>query len=73
MFDFPLIAFAMNLAYLLVTLFVIWLVLKLLDRSLGISFGTDVWPVLKQSPVALAVYHGMRFAGVCLLASAFLR
>jgi hypothetical protein len=73
MTEYTLYAFGMNMLYFAVTLIVVWLALKFLDRSLNVSFGRDVWSVMKTDPMSLAVYHGARFVGVCLLASAFLR
>lgn len=71
--DFALIAFLKNVVYLIVTLGLLRYGLYWLDRSMGINFKEMVWDVISKDSMALAVYHGLRFIGVCVVASAFLR
>ena len=73
MTEFTAYAFAMNMVYLLITLAVVRYVLAWFDHSLGVNFKEHAWDVIQTNPLALGLYHGLRFVGVCLLASAFLR
>jgi hypothetical protein len=41
--------------------------LAYLDRSLGIKFGEKVFASIERNPIAMAIYFGFRFIGVCLL------
>lgn len=55
----------MNLVWLIVTIFVFVKVLRYLSRQLDVvDFSTEVYAVIKQSPVALAIYFGLMFVGV---------
>ncbi len=73
MAEFTVWAFVLNLCYLAVTIGVALWLPAFLDRKLEIGFKEDVWQKMGGSPMALAVYHGLRFVGICLLASAFVR
>jgi hypothetical protein len=65
---------AINLLYFLVALLIAWLVLLWLDRRL--SAGRTIFSVhfrkMQDAPVALAIYLGLRFLGICWLAGSFL-
>jgi len=43
------------------------LLARRMDKRLGIDFGRDVWGVMKDDPLALALYCGCRILAVCLL------
>lgn len=45
---------------------IVWLVLRFLDKAANRPF-TQSFEVINDSPVALAVYYGLRFLGACLL------
>lgn len=62
-----LISTGLKLGFALVALLVAVLFLRFLDRRMGIRFSVHVWDTIKRDPLALAVYFGVRFAGVCLL------
>jgi hypothetical protein len=70
--DFALVSFFFRLIYFLITLLAAVLFLRWFDRSLKISFRKDVWDVIRSNPLALAVYHGLRFFAVLQLGAAFL-
>lgn len=44
-----------------------WALLRGVDKLNGVSFGKDVMPVITQSPIATALYYGIRFASVLAL------
>ena len=38
-----------------------------MDKSMGISFKKDVWPLFKEHPQAAATYFGLRIVGLGIL------
>lgn len=64
---------AMNMLWLLVGFAGVVYGLRYFDRSLGISFKTQVWDVIAQNSMALAVYHGLRLLAVAMLLSAAIK
>lgn len=70
--DFAVTSFIVQMAYLFITLVLVVCLLRWFDRSAGIKFRVDVWETIHERPMALAVYHGVRFFSVCYLASRFL-
>lgn len=65
--------FALNLLYFIITVWMVFFVLRRLDKSLGVTFKDDVLVPLLAGNLAPAIYFGARFLGVCILAAAFLR
>lgn len=72
--DFIFLSFVVRLVYFLLALMAVVAFLRWLDWTLGIhgKFKTEVWNVLRENPLALAVYHGARFFAVVWLAGRFL-
>lgn len=72
--EFALVSFLVHVVYLLIALAVVIGFLRILDWTLGLhgQFKSQVWDVLAQNPLALAVYYGFRFFAVCWLAGQFL-
>ena len=72
MFTIQFIDLAANLSVAAAGLVLAWALLRLMDKSLGISFGADIWPQLKEGNLAPAIYFGARvvavlgFVGACL-------
>lgn len=60
-----------NTGYFLGAVAAWWLALRLLDKAGGQVF-TDLWPILRSEPRALALYLGARILAVALLAQSFL-
>lgn len=71
--DYATAAFALNLIYFFLALFAGWAVLRGLDRLSGMTFSENFKEMRDDNNLAVAVYLGLRFVGVCYLASAFLR
>ena len=44
----------------------LWL-LRRLDRRASINFAEQVWQILSEDPLAVAIYFGARFVGVALM------
>lgn len=65
--DILLLSLVVKLAVAFAALFILWWLLRLLDRSNGISFRTDVWAVIKDNPAALSRYFGARILAVCIV------
>lgn len=72
--DFAVVAFFVRLAYFLIALCVVIGFLRWLDWTMGLhgQFKSKVWDVIATDPMALAVYHGLRFFAVVWLAGQFL-
>lgn len=72
--EFALVSFLIRLVYFCLALAAAIGFLRWLDWTIGIhgNFKSQVWDVLKQNPMALAVYHGLRFFAVVWLAGQFL-
>ena len=67
MAEFTIYSFGLNLFYCVVAVAVLLLLLRLFDRMLGIRFS-EVWHEIKSdNNIALALYHGLRFVGCCIL------
>lgn len=66
------IGWGFNLIYMVTACIVIVLLLRYLDKSLGIGFKKDVLYELQRDPKALAIYFAARFIGACLLAGLML-
>ncbi len=49
-----------------------WGILKVLDRMSDNKF-TDALDLILQDPKAVAIYFGLRFFGVCMIAAAFVK
>lgn len=64
-------ALGMNLLYLFGGLVLIQFSFWYMNRSIGMRFGDHVWTEIRKDPKALALYFGLRFAGVCYFAAAF--
>ena len=62
----------MNLIYLCVAVVTVLGLLRLLDLLNGGRFKTDVYPIIKSNPLALALYRASWVIGVCILASGML-
>ncbi|MGE0658270.1 MAG: transglycosylase SLT domain-containing protein [Reyranellaceae bacterium] len=65
--DILLLSLVVKLVVAVAAIALAWLVLRRLDRSLGVNFRADVWPKLSNTGIGLAIYHGLRFFGVMLL------
>ncbi|MCF6459057.1 hypothetical protein [Pseudoalteromonas sp. MMG024] len=65
-------AILFNLLYLLVAVVTVFVALRIRDKLLAVSFRNDVYPILKKSPLALAVFYGAWVLGVCHLAARML-
>jgi len=50
-----------------------WGTLRLLDKTVQVSFRRDVFPIMQQNPVGLAIYMGCRLLALALLYSPLLR
>lgn len=61
-----------NLLYLLIAIVTVFGSLRILDKLTGESFKSDLLPVIKQSPCALALFRGAWVIGVCHLAGSML-
>lgn len=74
MLNVALLSAALNFGYLIVALTVGWFVLLALDRRLASGKGTFNihFGKMQESGVALALYLGLRFLGLCVLVAAFL-
>lgn len=72
--DFAVASFLVRLVYFVLSLIAIVGFLRWLDWTMGIhnKFKSQVWDVISQNPLALAVYHGARFFAVVYLAGQFL-
>lgn len=71
-----LISFLLNLAYALVGFSVLLVASIYLDRRIRKLKGghfREVIDRIHESSISMAIYYGLRFAGLCLLASAFVR
>ncbi len=62
----------LNLIYLVIAVTTVLGLLRLLDMLNGGRFKTDVYPIIKSNPMALAVYRGAWVVGVCDLAAGLL-
>lgn len=49
-----------------------WAILRILDRISGAKF-TEALDEIWKDPKAVALYFGLRFAGVCFIAAAFIK
>lgn len=47
----------------------LWLCLRILDWLAGVMFR-DTYQTIRSTPMSAAVYHGLRFAGACILFAA---
>ena len=61
-----------NLIYLLIAVATVFGLLRVLDIINGGRFKTDVYPIIKSDPIALALYRAAWVLGVCVLASGML-
>lgn len=43
------------------------LMVKYMNKSIGLDFTNDVWKVIKTDPMATALYFGVRLIAVALL------
>lgn len=71
-----LISFLLNLIYALVGFSVLLMASVYLDRRIQKMKGGHFKLVIDrihENPLSVAIYYGLRFAGLCLLASAFVR
>lgn len=64
--EFIIAAALMKLGYVALAAACIWYGLRALDRSLGASFRETV-AIIRQQPIATAIYYGARILAVCLL------
>jgi len=64
--------FYLNLFYTLVAVVMVFGVLRLLDKFLGVKFRDDMLPIIKSDPLALSVFRGAWVIGACLLAGKML-
>jgi hypothetical protein len=70
MTEITLISFALNMGYLIVALFTVWGMLRIFDKLGGDDFD-DNKNIIETNPLALGIYYGARFLGVCILGAAF--
>ena len=70
MTEITLVSFGLNMLYFVVGLLVVWGMLRMFDKLAGGSFS-DARAKMAENPMALAVYFGARFLGVCVLGAAF--
>jgi hypothetical protein len=71
-----LISFMLNVVYAVVGFSVLLIASIYLDRRIQRMKGGHFRQVIDrihESSLSMAVYYGLRFAGLCLLASAFVR
>lgn len=75
MLDVIVQSFGINLAYLILMLVIGWFILLWLDRRLARGRGlfAQHFQAMQANGMALAIYLGLRFVGICLIASAFIR
>jgi len=73
MLDIALQSGVLNLAYLVLALVVGWFILLGLDFRIarGKSLFSQHFNKMADDPIALAIYLGLRFLGVCWLAASF--
>lgn len=64
------VSFALDLVHFLIGMAAIFAALRILDR-LALHRFTKSLEKLYENPLALGLYLGLRFAGACLYASAF--
>ncbi len=72
MFTMQIVNLLANIAVAVAGLVMAWGLLRMLDKSLGISFGSDVYPQILEGNVAAAVYFAARIVGVLLFMGACL-
>lgn len=72
--DFALVSFVLRLCYFVIALCAVVGFLRWLDWTMGLGgkFKSEVWDVIAENPLALALYHGLRFFAVVWLAGQFL-
>lgn len=63
-------SFALNLAHFLLGIVAIFFALRALDKFANHQFSKAL-EKMYENPLALGFYLGLRFAGACLYASAF--
>jgi hypothetical protein len=61
-----------NLAYLVFAVITVFLALRIRDWLSKVKFRDEIIPIIKQDPLATAVYYGFWAVGVCLLAGSML-
>lgn len=66
MFSLLLLKFVITIVTLLFIVSSSWATLRTLDKVIGISFS-DLFAILKSSPIALAIYLGFRLLAVFLV------
>lgn len=71
MTSITLFSFVLNMAYLVVALFTVWGVLRMFDKLGGDDFDENR-NIIETNPMALGLYYGARFLGVCILGAAFI-
>jgi hypothetical protein len=69
--DYALVSFSLNLVYFTIAVATGWAVLRGLDKLNGSEFS-NAQRGMEDGNLALAVYYGLRFMGICVIASAFL-
>ncbi len=71
-----LISFLLNLLYAIIGFGVLLVASVYLDRRIQKMKGghfREVIDRIHETSISMAIYYGLRFAGLCLLASAFVR
>ena len=66
------IGWLFNLMYMATACVVIVMLLRYLDKRLGLNFKTEVLYAMQEDPKALAIYFAARFIGACILAGLML-
>ena len=74
MFDVAMQSFFIHLCYASFAVGIGWAALAWLDRRLaaGKSAFAQHFAAMQANPVALGIYFGMRFIGLCVLAGCFI-
>lgn len=63
----------LSLAFLLFAVYAITWILGRFDKRMGLDFRREIVPHLRESPLAAALYLGLRFVGSCYLVGTLLR
>jgi len=70
--DYAFSAFLLNIVYFVLAIGVGWLVLRGLDKLSGRDFKSAYNEMCNDKNLALALYFGARFVGICVVAASFL-
>ena len=66
-------SFWANMTYTAVAVLMVFFALKFLNWHNGVKFSEHVHGAMQGQPLALALYYGLRFIGICMVAAALLK